>query len=329
MKLFTRITSLVLTVFNLGLFAQTEVTLNPAKDNTLFENASGALSSGAGSHFFAGRLGSNGGGAKRRAVLAFDLAQIPQGASIQTVTLTLNMSKTSSGAANVSLHKLAADWGEGTSNSGTNGQGVTSTTDDATWIHTFFNTSNWINAGGDFEATASASASVAGIGSYTWGSTSEMVADVQNWLDNSAMNFGWVLVGNESTMQTAKRFDSKESSNQPVLTVTFSPPTSVSENSQVPDQFELAQNFPNPFNPSTKIGYAISATESLASVKLDVFNLLGQKIRTLVDAKQAAGSYSIEWDGRSFNGSLVSNGVYIYRLSVAGKVSMKRMTFLK
>lgn len=105
--------------------------------------------------------------------------------------------------------------------------------------------------------------------------------------------------------------------------------TSVLDNSQLPGEFELAQNYPNPFNPSTKIGYTISATENLASVKLEVFNLLGQKIRTLVDAKQAAGTYSIEWDGRSSNGGLVSNGVYIYRLSVANQVIMKKMTFLK
>lgn len=106
--------------------------------------------------------------------------------------------------------------------------------------------------------------------------------------------------------------------------------TSVADNAgQVPGEFRLAQNYPNPFNPSTKIGYAIPATESLTSVKLEVFNLLGQKISTLINAKQAPGSYSIEWDGRSINGSLVSSGIYIYRLSVANQVITKKMTFLK
>lgn len=106
--------------------------------------------------------------------------------------------------------------------------------------------------------------------------------------------------------------------------------TSVADNDgQVPDEFRLAQNYPNPFNPSTRIDYSIPTSDNLVNVALEVFNLLGQKIRTLVNGRQAAGEYSIQWDGRSINGSLVSSGVYIYRLSVANQVITKKMTFLK
>ena len=98
-------------------------------------------------------------------------------------------------------------------------------TGDATWIHTFFDTSFWTNPGGDFSESISASQEVAFEGSYTWGSTVNMVADVQLWLDQPETNFGWILIGNEDedSGSTAKRFDSRENSVsvRPLLTVDF------------------------------------------------------------------------------------------------------------
>ena len=76
--------------------------------------------------------------------------------------------------------------------------------------------------GGDFSPDASAAAAVAGIGSYTWASTSQLVADVQNWLDDPAANFGWLVLGDESKSKTAKRFNSKDNAeNQPMLVVEY------------------------------------------------------------------------------------------------------------
>lgn len=138
------------------------------------------------------------------------------------------MSRTTAGNQTVSLHRLLANWGEGTSNADANeGQGAPSTTNDATWLHTFYNTSKWTNAGGDFAATASASLTVGGNGSYTWGSTTQMVADVQGWLNNPGSNFGWMVRGNEAVTTTAKRFDSRQiasTANRPVLIVDYTPP---------------------------------------------------------------------------------------------------------
>ena len=188
------------------------VTLGSSKDNTLYESLAGNLSNGAGNHFFAGKTGQNAGFLIRRGVIAFDIAgNIPAGSTINDVTLTLRMSKTSSGAQTFGLHRLLADWGEGTSHaSHPEGGGALATPGDATWVHRFFNTINWATLGGDFSPASSASVPVDAIGNYTWGSTAAMVSDVQSWLDDPATNFGWLLKGNEAANQTTKRFDTKE-----------------------------------------------------------------------------------------------------------------------
>lgn len=213
----------------LAAHSQTQVVISPTKDNTLYEDSTGSFSNGAGEYFFVGRIGTGGGGLIRRGVLAFDLAgNIPAGSNVTAVTLTLNMSRTSNAAQAVSLNRVLADWGEGTSDAGGNeGQGGTSTPGDATWIHTFYDTSTWSSPGGDFSATVSDSQSVNATGPYTWGSTAQMVNDVQQWLDIPASNFGWIVIGNESTELTSKRFDSGENAvatGRPKLTVTYTPP---------------------------------------------------------------------------------------------------------
>ena len=203
------------------------VTIRPDRDNTLYENQSGALSNGAGDFLFSG---SNGSGSVRRAAVDFDLAAagIPSSASIGMVELEMTVSRNSSAAnENISIHKLAGDWGEGTSNApGGEGGGTAATTGDATWLHTFFDTLLWTDPGGDFEALASATASVAGANSVAAWTSAEMVADVAAWLVAPATNFGWVLVGNESASSTAKQFESKENltGSPPLLTVTYSVP---------------------------------------------------------------------------------------------------------
>lgn len=200
-----------------------QVVITPTKDNTLYESTTGSTSNGAGQHLFVGQTS---GASTRRALVAFDIAgQIPAGATIVSATLQLQMSKTNAGAEPIALHKVSADWGEGTSDANANeGGGVTATTGDATWLHTFFNTAQWSTDGGDFASTASATLSVSGIGFYTWGSTPGMVTDLQSWLDAPATNFGWILIGNETAVGTAKRFSSRENGTvaaRPQLTVVY------------------------------------------------------------------------------------------------------------
>ncbi len=74
--------------------------------------------------------------------------------------------------------------------------------------------------GGDFSATVSASQSVGPLGYYTWNSV-QMVADVQSWVNNPSSNFGWLVLGDESDLGSAKRFDTRESASPPVLTIEY------------------------------------------------------------------------------------------------------------
>ena len=201
----------------------TQITLNPIKDNTLYESSDGSVSNGAGGHLFSG---TNNRGEIRRAVIAFDIAgNIPAGVTISSVSLRLNMSRTAAGPATVSLHEVLADWGQGSSDAqGSEGGGIASASGDATWLHRFFDAESWEKAGGDFSEAASAATTVGGLGPYIWGPTSELVADVQSWLDNPDFNFGWALIGDENSSQTTKRFNSMENpipASRPVLTVEF------------------------------------------------------------------------------------------------------------
>ena len=88
----------------------------------------------------------------------------------------------------------------------------------------------------------------------------------------------------------------------------------------------LAPNAPNPFNASTLIPYRLDAD---GPVRLEIYNLLGQRIRTLVDEAQAAGSYRVHWDARDGRGAVVAAGVYLVRLHYPGGVQTRRMLYLK
>ncbi|HEQ97913.1 MAG TPA: T9SS type A sorting domain-containing protein [candidate division Zixibacteria bacterium] len=93
-----------------------------------------------------------------------------------------------------------------------------------------------------------------------------------------------------------------------------------------PRDFILAANYPNPFNPTTTIEYTIP---SQTQVTIDVFNVLGQKVKTLVNETQPAGTYQTEWNGTDEASQTVATGVYFYRLS-AGDVTMtKKMVMVK
>jgi hypothetical protein len=199
------------------------ITVGASKDNSLLEDPNGAFSGGASSAFFLGRLGTNGNTLKRRGAIAFDLSSIPSNAVITNVSMTLTLLRGSGGSTPVELHAFTKNWGEGTSLGGP--QGGASSAGDATWIHTFFPGATWTNPGGDFDAAVSGVQNVDFTGPVTWQSTGQMVADVQRWVRNADSNFGWVMIGDEVNISTAKEFTSKEGfSGQPALTVTFSVP---------------------------------------------------------------------------------------------------------
>jgi len=94
----------------------------------------------------------------------------------------------------------------------------------------------------------------------------------------------------------------------------------------LPLEPRLEQNYPNPFNSQTTIKYFVAATEP---VRLDIYSLSGQKIRTLVNRLQESGMYQIEWDGRNDDGATVSTGVYLTRLQVDDFSQVRKMTLVK
>lgn len=98
------------------------------------------------------------------------------------------------------------------------------------------------------------------------------------------------------------------------------------ENAEFPEAFALHQNFPNPFNPATTIGYALPEE---GFVSLRIYDLLGKEVRTLVDDFEFAGMKSVRWDSRDDMGREVSAGLYIYRLEAEGFTQARKLAFVK
>jgi hypothetical protein len=116
-------------------------------------------------------------------------------------------------------------------------------------------------------------------------------------------------------------------------TVDVTPPPAVEpevaeEADVLPDAYSLSKNFPNPFNPTTTIQYAIPA-DGAGHVEMIIYNINGQKVRTLVNETKDAGYYSVVWDGRNDRGELVSSGIYLYRIVSGNFSKIERMTFIK
>ena len=93
----------------------------------------------------------------------------------------------------------------------------------------------------------------------------------------------------------------------------------------LPDGFALGQNYPNPFNPSTVIPYQLP---TVARVRLDVFNVLGQRVATLVDGERSAGFHTVVWDAMDGAGRAMAAGVYLYRLTTAEAQHTRRMVLV-
>ncbi len=102
--------------------------------------------------------------------------------------------------------------------------------------------------------------------------------------------------------------------------------TGIKEHQSLPNEFHLEGNYPNPFNPSTTIGFFLPEREN---VKIDIYNLLGEKIRALVNQNFSSGENRVEWNGKSDSGAPVSSGVYIYNLKTMGKEYSRKMLLLK
>ena len=98
------------------------------------------------------------------------------------------------------------------------------------------------------------------------------------------------------------------------------------ESAQLISGFELRQNYPNPFNPETMIEYSIPAN---GNVKLVIYDMLGQEVKTLFNGVQNAGSHQVQWDGTNAAGSSVASGVYLYRITNGTQTAIKKMILVR
>lgn len=150
-----------------------------------------------------------------------------------------------------------------------------------------------------------------------WSPTDSIIVDTNEF--NSTVKF----------LSVSERESSCLNSYQPVWggAVTVKDASGVVRlHSELPQSFSLAQNYPNPFNPSTAINFDLPTR---SSVRLDVFNLLGRHVRTLVDEELGSGSYVVDWDGTADGGESVSSGVYFYRLTAGSSSLSRKMLLLK
>jgi len=99
-----------------------------------------------------------------------------------------------------------------------------------------------------------------------------------------------------------------------------------SEEPNLPTEFNLAQNYPNPFNPSTTVAYSLKEG---GHVTIDIYNVLGQNVKTLVDEYQDAGRYTKVWDGHDQSGVEVASGIYFYKIKAGDFSDIKKMVLMK
>ena len=173
--------------------ATTALVLTASRDTTLYQES--AVGNGAGEWIFAGATEpSKNDAAMRRALLGWNLSTVPAGAVIASASVSLRMDRTISPSYSFSLHKMLANWGEGSANAGSQeGDGSPASATDATWLKPFFGQAGlWTTPGGDFSGAGSASLGVNASAAYTWNSPG-LAADVNAWLANPDTNFGWVL----------------------------------------------------------------------------------------------------------------------------------------
>jgi hypothetical protein len=219
------------------------VVLSAAADASIFQNNVNNASGGGNGLF----SGANTSGFPRRALISFDVSgRLPVGATIESVELTLVLGDVSGAGArplvDIAVHRVLASWGEAATQQQTPpndnfsgiGQGSPALEGDVTWNARFFSATApilWSTPGGDFNSVASTSASIptALNTSYTFPSSSEMVSDVQSWLDNPASNYGWLLKGvNETLTSSLRGFYSSDvatASFHPQLNIMFSAPS--------------------------------------------------------------------------------------------------------
>ncbi|HEX7071380.1 MAG TPA: T9SS type A sorting domain-containing protein, partial [Rhodothermales bacterium] len=95
---------------------------------------------------------------------------------------------------------------------------------------------------------------------------------------------------------------------------------------EIPTEFELGSNYPNPFNPTTTFSYSLPET---GKVTIQIFDITGRRVRVLVNEEKEAGIYKVQWDGRNDAGAQVASGMYLYQIRSGSFVDAKKMMLVK
>lgn len=149
---------------------------------------------------------------------------------------------------------------------------------------------------------------------------------IENWPANETLQMDIQLNGYDQTEGNLKfQFKYTLGLQEPIIQEFNIVSATANANDAVMPIMSLG-NYPNPFNPETTISYSIKDN---GNVSLDVFNLLGQKVTTLVNENQKAGEHSVVWNGTDSSGKNVSSGVYFYRLNTQGMTKTEKMVLMK
>ena len=93
-----------------------------------------------------------------------------------------------------------------------------------------------------------------------------------------------------------------------------------------PTEFQLEQNYPNPFNPETIIRYHLQKT---GFVSLEIYNAVGQKVKTLINSEKSVGEHQVDWNGTNEQGKPVSSGIYLYQLKSGNQLQTRKMVLIR
>lgn len=145
-------------------------------------------------------------------------------------------------------------------------------------------------------------------------------------IDTVWNNRAWAYIAGDSTWYQLDSSDYPIPASLMIRAVVTEVTGIVDISSKVPKGFSLSQNYPNPFNPSTTIEYDLPRDEW---VKVDIYDILGRKVATLVNALQAPGSYSVQWNGRNNEGAESASGVYLCLFQAGNYRAVKKMMLLR
>lgn len=304
-------------LFSFGyLQAQTNTILIPAsKNNTLIEDPNGGLSNGTGTYLYSGRTNATS-QSIRRALIQFDLSFIPGNAVIDTAIIHLNIASNAAainGNKQLNFHRLISDWGEGSSaESATDlgtGSGALVTNGSATWLDGIYNTSPWMQAGGDYHANPSASISAASpnTNNFTLIGSQSITADVRNWHQGNIPNYGWIIKGDESVAGSLLIFFSRasSSSHSPRLEISYSFLTQIDELEKESSTLSI---YPNPVDEELRVSFDKEGTFDLR-----VLDINGKTV------------YRTKFNlSRSLNIESLESGIYFLEIETGSNVITKK-----